>query len=105
MSDPATAPLLVILDLDETLVHATEYSLGRPSDFTVERYHVYKRPHVETFLRDLRTEFRVAIWTASGRSYAEPVVDALISWRAQLEFLWCSERCTSRFDHETRGRN
>jgi RNA polymerase II subunit A small phosphatase-like protein len=98
-------PLLVILDLDETLVYATEDALGRPPDFAVDRYHVYKRPHVDGFLYELRSEFRVAIWTASGRRYAEPVIDALFASRDQLEFLWCAERCTSHFDHETRDRN
>ena len=41
---------LLILDIDETLVHATEEDLGRACDFETDWYVVYKRPHVDEFL-------------------------------------------------------
>lgn len=98
-------PLLVILDLDETLIHVPERPFARTPDFLAVGYSVYKRPHVDDFLAGLLAKYRVAIWTASGRTYAEAVVAHLLPDPARLEFLWCAERCTERFDHETRDRN
>jgi RNA polymerase II subunit A small phosphatase-like protein len=99
------APLLVILDLDETLVHAPELPLARPPDFLAFGYPIHKRPHVDAFVQGLLGTYQVAIWTASGRLYAESVVTQLRIDPARLAFFWCSERCTERFDHETRRRN
>ncbi|APR85182.1 phosphoprotein phosphatase [Minicystis rosea] len=96
--------LLIILDLDETLVHVPDRPLARDPDFLACGYGVHKRPHVDAFLARLFASYRVAIWTASGDIYATAVVSQLLPDPAQLEFLWCSERCTERFDHETRHR-
>ncbi|NUP09902.1 MAG: HAD family hydrolase [Polyangiaceae bacterium] len=100
------AKLLLVLDLDETLVHAREDALLGAPDWSIARYHVYKRPHVDWFLETVLARYEVAIWTAAGRTYAEAVVDRLLGAAAsKLAFLWCAERCTQRFDHETRNRD
>lgn len=91
-------PLLLILDLDETLIHATGTRLDRPEDFRVYDYFVYKRPHVDSFLHEVLGRYRVAIWTSSGREYAEAVVANLLADTTRLEFFWCSERTTLRYD-------
>jgi hypothetical protein len=41
---------LLILDLDETLVYATEEKLERQEDFIVGQYYVYKRPFYTSLL-------------------------------------------------------
>ena len=41
--------ILVVLDLDETLIHATKNELDRKADFQVFDYHVYKRPFLKKF--------------------------------------------------------
>ena len=41
---------LLVLDLDETLIHATESALERKADFRTELYHVYIRPYINDFL-------------------------------------------------------
>src|SRR5262245_59077006 len=66
-------PLLVILDLDETLVHGTEHPLARPADLRVGPYFVYQRPHLTSFLSALRERCSLAIWTSAGRDYAHGV--------------------------------
>jgi hypothetical protein len=40
---------LLVLDLDETLIFATETPLNRSADFLIDRFHVYKRPFVDEF--------------------------------------------------------
>ena len=93
--------VLLILDLDETLVFATEEPLARPPDFRSCDYAVYRRPGVEAFLTRCLADFTVAVWTASGRQYAEVVVDELFGpRRAELVFFWTGERCTLRYDPE-----
>jgi carboxy-terminal domain RNA polymerase II polypeptide A small phosphatase len=96
--------LLVILDLDETLVFASEVALARPPDFTTRRYAVYRRPYLAAFLEAAFSRFRVGIWTSSGEDYAAEVARTILPADARLEFLWCAERCTVRFDHATRRR-
>jgi RNA polymerase II subunit A small phosphatase-like protein len=36
---------LLILDLDETLIHAIEKELQFSADFTIDKFFVYKRPY------------------------------------------------------------
>jgi TFIIF-interacting CTD phosphatase-like protein len=99
MSGVSAFNKLLILDLDETLIFATEAPLDRPADFTAARYFVYRRPGVEAFLADCLAHFTVAVWTASGAIYARQVVAGLLGDRAgELAFLWSSRRCTQRYD-------
>lgn len=89
---------LLILDLDETLVHATEAPLARAHDFEVGPYVVYRRPGAEAFIRAMSAHFELAVWTSSTRLYAEPVVAALFPADIVPSFVWSRERCTRRFD-------
>lgn len=88
---------LLVLDLDETLVHASEFELPRQAHFRVGPYHVYERPHVHAFIAHVRQRFRVGVWTSSGAQYAAQVVDHLFPKDA-LEFVWTSQRCTTTRD-------
>ena len=95
-------PLLVILDLDETLFHASEVPLDRPADFEVcEKYHVYLRPGLAEFLEGLFSRFKVATWTAATEDYASQIVDNILPEGAPVEFLWCRNRCSPRHDFES----
>lgn len=94
--------LLVILDLDETLVHSPDAPLSRPPDFAAGPYPVYERPGLRPFLDALFARYAVAVWTAAGHDYASAVLDHVTPPGAAFAFFWSSERCTRRFDHETR---
>lgn len=93
---------LLILDLDETLIYATEEKLEREADFIVGQYFVYKRPFVESFLRFCFENFDVAVWTTATKSYAEEIFKNLLKENEVLQFLWTRERCTYEFDEELR---
>lgn len=88
-----TARKLLVLDLDETLIHAAERALEHAPDFNVHGYAVYKRPEVDRFIDWALTHFEVGVWTSSGRRYAESVIPFLFP-AGTPSFLWCSERCT-----------
>ncbi len=92
---------LLILDLDETIIHATETPLGHTPDFMIlGQYHVYRRPFLDEFLRFCFEHFRVGVWTSSSLDYAQAVVAQAIEPIGPLEFLWDRERCTNRYDAE-----
>ena len=92
---------LLILDLDETLIFASETPLERPADFHAGQYHVYRRPWVSEFLAFAHENFEVAAWTSSSPSYAEAVVPNLFPRDYPLSFVWNRRRCTTVFDAET----
>lgn len=91
---------LLVLDLDETLVHASEWPLARPADFRIRHYHVHERPHMAAFIAWALDRFEVGVWTSSGRLYAEPLV-ARIFPTDRVRFLWCGDRCTLARDWDT----
>ena len=66
--------LLLILDLDETLIYAEERPATHPSDFRVGPYSVTRRPGLRQFLDFCHTHFQLAVWTTAGA--VEQRVDA-----------------------------
>ena len=95
-------PLLVVLDLDETLVHSPHAALTDPPAFALGTYSVYVRPFLKVFLQEVFSKYLVAIWTAAGCEFAEGVVANIVAPESPLQFLWSAECCTQRFDRETR---
>jgi RNA polymerase II subunit A small phosphatase-like protein len=93
---------LLVLDLDETLVYATDQRLSTPEAFRIGPYYVYLRPHVHPFLDACDFRFDVAVWTASSADYATAVATELFGALERLQFLWSRTRCTIRHDPDTR---
>ena len=91
---------LLILDLDETLVFATEEKLAQPEDFRAGGYFVYKRPGLDRFIQFGFHHFKVAVWTSSGSDYANEMIRRLFVHAEQLEFAWTQQRCTWAVDSE-----
>lgn len=94
--------MLLILDLDETLVFASTKKLDRPPDFEVGEYFVNRRPGLEEFLRYVGQHFQLAVWSSSGSDYAQEMVERIFPDPGRLAFVWALERCTRRIDPETR---
>lgn len=94
------AKKLLVLDIDETLLHATESELSIAHDFKSGQYYVYKRPYVDQFLAYCEAEFKVAIWTSSSAFYADSIVRNLFGDNYPLEFIFSRERCVTKFDYE-----
>ena len=93
---------LLILDLDETLIYATERDLERDFDFIVGPYFVYKRPFLDDFLKFCFENFEVAVWTSSTRNYAAEVIENIFDYDHPISFFWARERCTISFNAEER---
>ena len=102
MDNTAQRPLLV-LDLDETLVHAEEFAKalsGLTPDFTTSEYVVYKRPHLDEFLSRMWKHYDIAVWSAAGTLYVNRVVEVIFADHKQPVFVFSGVRTTRRFDHD-----
>lgn len=84
---------LLILDIDETLIHSSEKQLDRIPDFKLDEYFVYIRPGLEEFILSCSKLFNLAIWTASSSEYAREVIKNIFPDDLQLEFVFTGERC------------
>jgi RNA polymerase II subunit A small phosphatase-like protein len=85
---------LLVLDLDETLVHATETPVELEPHHEVPPYFLYLRPGLDEFLTQMSVLFRLAVWTSSSPAYARAVCPLVFSELQSLEFVWASDRCT-----------
>jgi TFIIF-interacting CTD phosphatase-like protein len=93
---------LLILDLDETLIHASATRLDRSHricfaespDFLVYDYYIYKRPDLDRFIATCLEWFDVAVWTSSGSEYAAKIVSAIFPNPQSLKFIWTRDRCS-----------
>jgi RNA polymerase II subunit A small phosphatase-like protein len=95
---------LLILDIDETLIHSIEAPLPRTPDFIVgNKYYVYKRPFVDQFLAWCSKNFHLAVWTSATDDYAAEIVANIFpQGENNLLFVWSRERCTQSLDAESR---
>ncbi|WP_034160609.1 NIF family HAD-type phosphatase [Sphingomonas sp. ERG5] len=96
LSPAQSSKLLLILDLDETLIYATEKPLDRPADFSVYGYHVYRRPHLDAFLAECARHFDLAVWSSASDDYVRAVVDRIFPDPAALHFVWGRSKATLR---------
>ncbi|RPD47723.1 phosphoprotein phosphatase [Hymenobacter sediminis] len=91
--------LLLILDLDETLIHASSTELGRPADFVLFGYYIYQRPYLKEFLTSCSKYFRLAIWSSASDDYVVEVAKRIVPASIPLEFVWGRSRCTYCFNN------
>jgi RNA polymerase II subunit A small phosphatase-like protein len=99
---------LLILDLDETLIH-TEVIPDHMSDqfdwdFKMESsngssYYTKKRPYLDQFLKFAFENFDIAVWTAASKDYAENILKNIGIDESNLKFLYTKENCTLRADN------
>jgi len=94
-------PLLIILDLDETLLHAdgTNRATPNPCDFTFETYRVWLRPGLEPFLKSLSNWADLAIWSSSTDDYLAAMLTHF-PWQPDWRFLMYRDHCTLRRNPE-----
>jgi TFIIF-interacting CTD phosphatase-like protein len=92
---------LLVLDLDETLIHARsrgETDLPWPPQRQVAHFRVYLRPGVQTFMNEVLDRFAaVGVWTSASSDYAVAMLDRIVA-RDRLRFIFARDRCTPRRD-------
>ena len=110
--------LTVVLDLDETLVHA-EPREGENSSLSTEDVLgtmtvksndslllVRKRPYLEDFLREAAKRFELIVFTAGSQDYADPVLNELdpegTIFRHRLYRQHCAYKCGKNYVKDLR---
>ena len=92
--------MLVILDLDETLIHSTVEEPETGYDFKSSGFFVKTRPFAMKFCEKVSNHYPTAVWTSSTEDYAIPIVEHL-GLASGIKFLWTRNRCTLTKDMET----
>lgn len=85
---------LLILDLDETLIHATSTPLNLKPDFVFDQYQVYKRPYLMKFIESASNDFDLAIWSSATDVYVQTIVELLELEHIDFKFIWGRSKCT-----------
>lgn len=88
--------ILLILDLDETLIYASEVPLDRAADFRIPKHHVYRRPHLDEFLARVAVHYDLAVWSSASDDYVEAIVAQIFPESTPLQFVWGRSRATER---------
>ncbi len=93
---------LLILDIDETLVHSQNAVKGRQYEFQIGPYGVLLRPGANEFADQCTQLFTVAIWTTATIAYATEIIKFVFPNPYALSFIYAREKCTLHFDTEER---
>lgn len=93
--------ILLILDLDENLIHATSSPPNENWNFEVFGYKVYKRPGLAQFIDKIKTEFDIAVWSSASDDYVKEVVKRIFPDDYELKFVWGRSKCIRRIDYES----
>ncbi len=89
--------MLILLDIDRTLVHAVERRLVLPEwldhykYFFWAEYVVFVRPHLTTFLEFLYSQpaWKIGLFTGGSKEYCEKVAEELFSsYSLYCKFSW-----------------
>ena len=81
-----TRKKVILLDMDETLIHSEEYKQGTVYDLIIdmtglmkntEKIGVFIRPYCRQFLERLKDHFELVIFTAARKDYADKVISKL----------------------------
>lgn len=101
MANLENSRALLILDLDECLIHGSEAELHGEADFRVGPFYIYRRPGLREFLGDASRSFDLAVWSSGTSDYVEEIAYKIRPENAEWKFVWARDRCTVRTDWET----
>jgi TFIIF-interacting CTD phosphatase-like protein len=92
---------VLILDLDETLLHSTMFHVDRSPDFELGLAGAYLRPGVREFMAFALDWFETGIWTGATRDYTIDAVSQFVKEPDRLSFVWTREQCSTKTDPAT----
>jgi len=108
---------ILVLDLDETLIHSHHDGVlrptvkpGTPPDFVLRvtidrqpvRFFVHLRPHVDYFLTIVSQWYDLVVFTASMEVYGTSVADKLDRGRGLLKRRYFRQHCTVDYSGYTK---
>jgi len=84
---------LIILDVDETLIHACPEWIGRKPDFMAADQMIFIRPYAKALIRLALQQHQVAVWTASYGQYTREILAELFDDLSDIAFIWDRNDC------------
>jgi CTD small phosphatase-like protein 2 len=101
---------LLVLDLDETLVHGV-FTLKDRCDVVVRNViatlngppqmcYVKYRPHLQEFLQQMSQMFEVCVFTASTQAYADAVLDRIDPQKVLIQHRLYRQHCVLHDEHK-----
>jgi RNA polymerase II subunit A small phosphatase-like protein len=68
--------MILVFDLDETLIHSHEKHVSGPDVFRMDEYYVQRRPYLDQFLSMLKgdPDYQFGVWSAGSYSYVHDIV-------------------------------
>jgi len=84
---------LIILDIDETLIHSCDEWIGRKPDFIAANKMIFVRPYAKELINSLKSQYKLAVWSAAYGQYLHEIIDFLFGSSKQLEFIWDRTKC------------
>lgn len=89
---------LIILDLDETLIH-TAYAPIEGTELKARRgyFYLYERPHLKSFLDRCSAEYDLAIWSASKADYVRWIIRSTVLSEYSFVFINTRKNCKRIF--------
>ncbi|HMV44177.1 MAG TPA: HAD family hydrolase [Leptospiraceae bacterium] len=97
--DNTNKPLL-ILDLDETLLHANVDLVHNNYSYQTQFHYVYNRPYLKEFLIDTNQSFQLSVWSSGEKDYVEELIEKSFPREIILSFVWDRSHCTHKFDRK-----
>jgi len=95
-----TSKILLVFDLDETLIYATTETLRIREDFTIGNYFVYKRPYLDELLKETSAIFDLGIWSSATEMYVNEMIRNIQQEGTSFKFTWSREHCTMHYDKD-----
>jgi len=91
---PANKRNLLVLDLDETLIH-TSYAPILGAELKAKRgyFYLYERHYLKEFLDHYSAEYDLAIWSASKADYVRWVIYSTVLKEFQFAFVKTRKHC------------
>lgn len=100
---------IMVLDLDETLIHSQhtsrihyDFMINVVIDSQPAQFYVYKRPHLDFFLKMVSQWYEVVIFTASIEAYGNAVANCLDPQRKYFCRRYYRHNCTADFTGYTK---
>ena len=90
--------ILLMLDLDETLIHASFSQLGRRPDFTFYDYYVYRRPYLDEFLAECSIYYDLGVWSSASGDYVRQVVQRILPPSISPCLVWDRSHCVKKIE-------
>lgn len=93
--------MIIILDLDETLVHTSNKKIEGLDYFTyTDEYIIHKRPYLDVFIKKLITDdyYDFAVWSAGTYDYVHHIVNTIFPKDIDLAFVLTRNDCNENRD-------